>query len=585
MKKLLCLLLTLLLTGCGGEPVSYPDQAPSSGTVAYVPLDDRPVNSDRAVYLAQSLGFEILLPDQGLYHTSLDGQERNPSGTAYGDRGALWQWVAEQDAAGCDLFILSLDQLLSGGLVSSRSMTGSDPILLSDGTALSEEEAVKRFLLPLCADSANQVYLLDTVMRLAPTVGYDGFDLAGYEALRSYGMAERPTLSNNALTICNIVDTYPLSAQSGTVPIPDGLTEGAVEDYLQARERKLRLISSVLDATEDQENIHFLIGVDDSAPSASIQTNELSFLRQAVEGRGAVLSGADEIGMLALCRMYEDVIFQGRLPAVRVRYFGGSEERASSDYDHQPLTEIVDAHLDYLGLTKVSDDSADFELLVLTAPADTSRSGSYCSELIRALRENEKSGLPTALMDAAKNAYGTSFQSKLVKEANLGSLLGYAGFYDLANATGITLANAVARWLCLSLGGSRSAAQEEAFVRTLADSLIKDICYKNDAKIAITQYVKGELGGDPDNFAKTGTSLDAVLPQLNSCLDEACADLILNLNHSNLITSLSPYETAGLSGIGIGAVTLPWQRVFELRMELTVGPFVTPHRKFLFFYT
>lgn len=583
MKKIVCLLLCLLLlSGCGSQPLSYPDAASFAGTIAYVPLDDRPVNTDRVVYLAESLGYEICLPEAALYHTCLDGQARNPDGNAYGDRSALWEWVMEQEAAGCDLFILSLDQLLSGGLVSSRSMTGSEPITLSNGHVISEQEAVEQFLLPLCANPDNQVYLMDTVMRLAPTVGYDGFHLEGYELLRSYGMAERPTLSGEDLTIENIISTYPLSADGTEVPCPDGLSEQDITNYLASRERKLRLIDFILTATQEETNVHFLIGVDDSAPSASIQTNELSYLRQAVEGRGAVLSGADEMGMLVVCRLYEDVTYSGTLPTVRIRYFGGSEHTASSDYDHQPLTEIVDAHLSYLGLTQV-EENADLEVLVLTAPAEGS--DDPCGELLDALQENEEAGVPTALMDAAKNAYGTEFQNRLVKDANLGYLLGYAGYYDLANATGITLSNAVARYLCLNSGQTRSAAQEQAFVRTLIDSLIKDICYKNDAKISITQYIRDELEGDPDNFASTGTSSQEVLPQLTSYLTQASEDVLMNLNRSNLITSLSPYETAGLSGISIQRVSLPWQRVFEVRLELSVGDFVTPHKKILFFYT
>ena len=58
-------------------------------TIAYVPLDDRPDNLERAVYLAESLGYTVLLPDVDLYATRLDGQARNENGTGHGDRGAL----------------------------------------------------------------------------------------------------------------------------------------------------------------------------------------------------------------------------------------------------------------------------------------------------------------------------------------------------------------------------------------------------------------------------------------------------------------------------------------------------------------
>ncbi len=383
MKKriLAAALAAACLTGCGAqEPQQLPQESGEEAvTVAYVPLDDRPVNTDRVAYLARSLGYDLQMPEESLYHTCLDGQSKNPNGTAYGDRAGLYEWVLEQEAAGCDRYILSLDQLLSGGLVNARSFAGGD-VTLSDGTVLTEMELIDGLLEALGGEE-NQIYLLDTVMRLAPTVGYDGWDLEGYEALRAYGMEERAPLSGDALTVVNIVAGYETGGDGqALVPEDFGLTQAQVERYLLCRERKLTLIDHALAASEGMENVHFLIGVDDSAPSASIQTNELAYLRRAVEGRGAVLSGADEDGMLAVCRMYA---LQGdETPQVRVRYFGGSESSASSDYDHQSMTEIVAQHLAYLGAEQTEED-ADLELLVLTAPAEEGESDGYIDALIQ----------------------------------------------------------------------------------------------------------------------------------------------------------------------------------------------------------
>ena len=57
-------------------------------------------------------------------------------------------------------------------------------------------------------------------------------------------------------------------------------------------------------------------------------------------------SGADEDGMLAVCKMYAELDCSGALPELRVRYFGGSEDSAMSAYDHQTAAEVVAAHLD-----------------------------------------------------------------------------------------------------------------------------------------------------------------------------------------------------------------------------------------------
>ena len=195
----------------------------------------------------------FLSPEGDLYRTRLDGQPPNENGTQYGDRGALYEWVAKQEAAGCDRYILSLDQLLSGGLVSSRAMTGENPVTLSSGETLVEAELLTAVIDLLAADENNRIWLLDTVMRLAATTGYGGFGLNEYNALRTYGMAPRPHLEGTDLTIGNIVADYPLGADGTPVPVEaeEPLPEGAVENYLASRERKLRLSDAMFQALEE----------------------------------------------------------------------------------------------------------------------------------------------------------------------------------------------------------------------------------------------------------------------------------------------------------------------------------------------
>lgn len=588
-KLTACVLAVALLSGCGASSAGAEEakkiKTPDNGSIAYVPLDDRPVNTDRVVYLANSLGYQIAMPKKSLYHTCLDRQDANPGGLRYGDRAALLEWVEQQEQSGCHRYILSLDQLLSGGLVNSRSMT-AQPVKLSDGTVLTETQVIDRLLNTLGSDPNNQVYLLDTVMRLAPTVGYDGFDLTGYNALREYGMKARPTLSGSDLTVENIVKNYALSRRGKSLSLPadSPLTTGDIQAYLVSRERKLRLADHALSAAKTMKNVHFLIGVDDSASSASVQTSEIAYLKQAAAGRGALLSGADEDGMLAVCRLYEDTVFTGKLPAVQVRYFGGSEKSASSDYDHQPMTEIVDAHLNYLGL-KSAKSSRKLQMVVLTAPKNPAQAEQICRESIHALQKNQADGIPTILLDAAKNAYGSTFQKLLVKKIRLGELLGYAGFYDLANVTGIALSNGVARWLCLTEQTQCSEAQNLDFLRTLSDSLIKDVCWKNNAKIQTAAYVRTELKGNPDNFCDPKISQKKVRDHLEALMPAATAGVLQNFSKTNVITALSPTQTEGCGGVYLEEFSFPWQRVFEIRAKLNIAPMTDNHINiFGFFY-
>ena len=77
--------------------------------------------------------------------------------------------------------------------------------------------------------------------------------------------------------------------------------------------------------------------------------------------------------------------------------------------------------------------------------------------------------------------------------------MSYAGFLDMAIVTGTALSHGAARYAHLVLGQT-SQSEEAAFQKTLADSIIKDFCYKNVVREDILSYVRNELGGDPNNF-------------------------------------------------------------------------------------
>ena len=65
---------------------------------------------------------------------------------------------------------------------------------------------------------------------------------------------------------------------------------------------------------------------------------------------------------------------------------------------------------------------------------------------------------------------------------------------------------------------------------------------------------------------------------------ESTKAVLKNLNHSHLIISLKEFEasggTEGLAGWGnldLENWRFPWQRVFEVRMDMTIGELTKPH--------
>ena len=283
--------------------------------IAYVPLDDRTDNLEDVVYLAEASGYQVVLPPGDSYCTKLDGQEPNSSGSQYGDRETLFQWVQDMEARGCNLYLLSLDQMFSGGLVNSRSVSEPADLVFPDGSVMSETEAFDQFIFSLSENPENRIYLFDSVVRLASTVGYQGFGLTEYYALRLYGMEPRPTLEGEDLTLENVFAAYPYGAD-GVTPAQEGmeeayranLTDGMIDDYLGVRMRKLRLTDYVISAlkTAPHNNIHLLIGIDDSSNTTNIQYNELHYIAKQA-GRGStLLTGLDSLARLLVGQIARD---------------------------------------------------------------------------------------------------------------------------------------------------------------------------------------------------------------------------------------------------------------------------------------
>ena len=269
-KKVLCCILSVLmvLSVFTLSWDKFSSDASAAGSkdynglkIAYIPIDNRPVNYDRVKMLAKSVGIELLMPEEDLFRTALDNMKPNKNGTTYGDRKALLEWLKKTDKD-CDYFVLSLDQLLSGGLVASRWL---------DNTDLSFEYEIADYIINLAAN--NTVVLFDTVMRLASTVNYQGYQMPEYNNLRSYGSVARKTLTGADLTVDNIIAGYKYGVDGKKISTP--LSSSAIDKYLASRTRKFKLIDYILSQSLDDLEYCY-IGVDDSSTSTNIQTNEIN---------------------------------------------------------------------------------------------------------------------------------------------------------------------------------------------------------------------------------------------------------------------------------------------------------------------
>lgn len=583
-KRLWAAVLALvLLAGCAPgrtEPLPYPEPAASEPgkTIAYVPLDDRPDNVERVVYLAESLGYALAMPEKVLYRTALDGQPKNFDSLQRGEPWSLFTWVLEQEAAGCDRYILSLDQLHSGGLVASRSMTGYD-IELPGGGTVQVHSMLEKLLTALSADENNVVWLLDSVMRLAPTVGYEGGTLEDYNAIRAFGALPRRTLEGDALNLEDIGESYwwgPNGENLRSQTKEAGDYEAA-RRHVRSRDRKMTLSYVVRDTLSKPgyENFRLLTGIDDSSLEDCIQKNEIAYLRQGLrtdsEGKQLdwLLSGVDDLAFKAVARLYLDETgWTGARAAVT--YLGGTEDRPACEYDFQPLTEIMEEHLAFFDLREA--DTAELQILVLTQPEDPDQMNAYRKHLIEALRDYRKAQRPAILIDASNGTYGTAVYEALTRDTELGYLTAYSGMLDMAIVTGTALSHGVARYAVLKNGGGTDAC-DRAWARTLADSILKDFCYKGVVRNELLGYIRNGLGGDPNNFWAPDLDREDLLQRLEEGMKKETSAAIKNLERSRLITSLEPYAEKNWGGIALENYRFPWDRAFEIGMDIRLGEF------------
>ncbi|WP_295756606.1 DUF4127 family protein [uncultured Oscillibacter sp.] len=583
-KRLWAAVLALvLLAGCAPgrtEPLPYPEPAASEPgkTIAYVPLDDRPDNVERVVYLAESLGYALAMPEKVLYRTALDGQPKNFDSLQRGEPWSLFTWVLEQEAAGCDRYILSLDQLHSGGLVASRSMTGYD-IELPGGGTVQVHSMLEQLLTALSADENNVVWLLDSVMRLAPTVGYEGGTLEDYNAIRAFGALPRRTLEGDALNLEDIGESYwwgPNGENLRSQTKEAGDYEAA-RRHVRSRDRKMTLSYVVQDTLSKPgyENFRLLTGIDDSSLEDCIQKNEIAYLRQGLRTDSAgkqldwLLSGVDDLAFKAVARLYLDETgWTGAQAAVT--YLGGTEDRPACEYDFQPLTEIMEEHLAFFDLREA--DTAELQILVLTQPEDPDQMNAYRKHLIEALRDYRKAQRPAILIDASNGTYGTAVYEALTRDTELGYLTAYSGMLDMAIVTGTALSHGVARYAVLKNGGGTDAC-DRAWARTLADSILKDFCYKGVVRNDLLGYIRNDLGGDPNNFWAPDLDREDLLQRLEEGMKKETSAAIKNLERSRLITSLEPYAEKNWGGIALENYRFPWDRAFEIGMDIRLGEF------------
>lgn len=609
----LCIVMTIFPCGVAAADFRNDEMV----EVLYIPLDNRPFNFDRVMLMAESLGISLIMPDEDLFSTKLDGQDTNENGTQYGDRGQLLQFLMDH-AGQANVILLSLDQLLSGGLMNSRCMEVMQPVEMPDGSVLTEYDVID-YIVEL--GERKTIYVIDSVMRLAVSNEYGGYTSADYTLTRKYGMVDRMCLEDEALTLENVIANYDVASDGTAAYLNAGFTDEeqaffvgndqfqVIEDtdtdkyfitkqeiyenvqfsmvtdvlfseesdeesneevslmqrYLNIRERKLRLTDYAVQRFSGNQKIHYLLGVDDSAEGNTIHTNEINYLTQYLDDNDRVFSALDGLAQTAVAEIY---MSQSQIASVEftVEYFGDSPERTEG-FNYLSVESMVQEAIAYHNGVIVEENPAISVLVYLSSEEGDKRNTALC-DLIGQLNENEVHEIPTILIDLANS--GKEFlNAALADNVHVGMLLSYSGKAEDPVQVQMAVSQGVARYLSL-MDGNMEANAHESHLKNLLWSFVEEFYKTGNADEEL--YDELYKMGYSSNLGRLSEEEKTVIyGALTEKVCVASEKLLANFTSGNFISSLRPYGLSGVSEAAILSCEYPWDRQFEISCELTCG--------------
>ena len=387
-------------------------------TIAFVPLDDRPVTRQLPQLLGRIAGVPVLEPPRELLGNYLDP----------GKSDAIMAWLNGPQATRADHFVVSTDMLAYGGLIASRV----------PGASYADAYFRLRNLQRLRArHPTGWIGAFGTIMRLAPTgippVGRAQTFFAPYPVwtyLQEYANLHDPPLPKEEARAAQ------LRALIG---------EPALQAYLDTRYRDYAVDNLLIQLTASRAIDTLVLGQDDAGP-VGLHVKEVQALQSAVTQAGvadrvAIEPGADELGMAMVSRAIARSI--GWTPHVAVRYSMPDGANAADPLEYAPIQTAIGGLIRLCGAVQ-DDVSPDIVLYVRVPNTDAA----HDDALLGAVKEDELAGRHVAFADLTflEKTFTSQarFAQQLLDSGVASKLDSYASWNTNANTVGTAVAEAVA---------------------------------------------------------------------------------------------------------------------------------------------
>lgn len=525
----------------GDASLALPPIAPvKAHRILLIPLDSRPPCRQFVIAAGRIANIEVIAPPSELldYYTKA------------GDCTGLQQWLSANIQT-ADAVILSLDQIIYGGLLASRE---------KGGDAIAETTALQ-FLTDLHQKNPTvPIYAFNVLPRIQPPASIDQYqqqkDLIKYSRLR-----EEFAVFDNALDLKEL--------RHLTKKIPDDSLQRYQQIY-----RNNTLLNEKLSTMAKQGIFKkLIIGQDDSEdfgiPNMEKQQIERYLQAENISTDQVFLTrGADEVALSLLGELqihyfshWQPKIYieynDSSTPGIVMPYMSGSVATTIQEKIRLADAQIVD-----------SPDKADFVLFVHVGSDKNAKMKPHSLQRLQTLLEHNNK---IALIDLSQHFTATeTLLPHLIKsDFPINRFIAYAGWNTTSNAVGTALTQAI-----LFTSQFQSASSTDSRLLLYQNNLT----FLNNRYMEDYFYLKDLIDSVNDNLKKAGyknvydLDMDHNYRWANAMLQTGLNKRADYLKHTKSYQQPIPVETEdGITLLYVKDLfvdaSYPWPRTFEIDLQ------------------
>lgn len=510
--------------------------------ILLIPLDSRPPCGPFVQDAGRIAGVEVVLPPAEL----LDEYFRP------GDTAALQSWTMEH-IAGFDAAILSIDQLLHGGLIASRQAKKT----------IADEEDLLDFLRRLRAAHPNiPLYAFSILPRMTPPDGLVDWEeqkrLMKYSRLLGRLAREKNPRDEDL----SALDDLRASISAENLAQYERLFANYA-DFGQ------RLISLAENGTLDR----LVIGQDDSEPNSIPNLvlhkfSELLAAKGISENRVFLAQGADELALSILAA--DEAQRDGFSPRVALIYNDSSTPDRVLPYMGATLEKTAREKIHFTrGTIAASPKTADFTLYISANDKATANTRKAAAATINTLLDNKRA---VALVDLAEHLRldETLLPVLVENKTPIHMLAAYAGWNTASNSVGTAVAHAV----LLQIAQRRAQTENDALSVAAAhisflDGRFLEDCYYLKDVVDHLNYSLEKCGAQNGRGLEYNYNYPLGSLLLETAIENRRTRLVHTAAYQTPFTFKTENATLLLRATDFTATArFPWPRTFEIDLRI-----------------